>query len=35
VTGRVRDLARLGHGRMLLAGGYGDIAPALAALFTG
>ena len=30
-----RDLARLGHGRMLLAGGYRDIAPALAALFSG
>ncbi len=30
-----RDLARLGHGRMLLAGGYRDIAPALASLFTG
>ncbi len=30
-----RDLARLGHGRMLPAGGYRDIAPALASLFTG
>ena len=30
-----RDLARLGHGRMLLARTYRDIAPALATLFTG
>jgi len=30
-----RDLARLGHGRMLLAHAYRDIAPALATLFTG
>ena len=30
-----RDLARLGHGRMLLAHTYRDIAPALATLFTG
>ncbi len=29
------DLARLGHGRMLLAHTYRDIAPALATLFTG
>ena len=34
-TDLARDLARLGHGRMLLAGGYRDIAPALASLFTG
>ena len=30
-----RDRARLGHGRMLLAHTYRDIAPALATLFTG
>ena len=30
-----RDLARLGHGRMLLAHAYRDIAPALATLFSG
>lgn len=29
-----RDLARLGHGRLLLASTYRDIAPALATLFT-
>jgi hypothetical protein len=30
-----RDLARLGHGRMLPTSGYRDIAPAMVSLFTG
>ena len=29
-----RELARLGHGRLRLIGGYTDVAPALSAIFT-
>ena len=29
-----RELARLGHGRLRLIGGYTDVAPALGAIFT-